>query len=122
MPMPGCPTSTGAPQAVQNWRWLFSVLLYRPSLSAPFVTLTFGVGHRLAAWTGAPSQPRQELQWQYAWTVGSPVISIWTAPHAQPALYVFAMANLLPPPPSLCNSPEAARDGERSRYLIYTAV
>ena len=34
-------------------------------LSAPFTTFTFDVGHRLAAWIGAPSQLRQELQWQY---------------------------------------------------------
>src|SRR5205823_4482103 len=59
---------------------------------------TFGVGHRLAAWIGAPSQPRQELQWQYTWNAGSPVISSWTAPHAQPALCVFAIGYLLAPP------------------------
>src|SRR5712691_4702228 len=89
--MIGCPTSTGAPQLVQNWRWLFSVLLYIPSLSAPFTTFTFDAGHRLAAWIGAPSQLRQELQWQYTCTAGSPLISSCTAPHAHPLLYAFAM-------------------------------
>ena len=55
---------TGAPQAVQNCRWLASVRFQRPSWSSPFVTVTLGVGHRLAAWIGAPSQLRQESQWQ----------------------------------------------------------
>src|SRR5712691_12032311 len=92
--MIGCPTSTGAPQLVQNWRWLFSVRLYIPSLSAPFTTFTFDAGHRLAAWIGAPSQLRQELQWQYTCTAGSPLISSCTAPHAHPLLYEFAIESL----------------------------
>src|SRR5215468_6574546 len=92
MPKPGCPTSTGAPQPVQNWRWLFSVRLYMPSLSAPFTTFTLVAGQRLAAWIGAPSQPRHELQWQYTCTAGSPVISSCTAPHAHPLLYEFAIS------------------------------
>src|SRR5215468_11319720 len=91
MPMAGCPTSTGAPQLLQNWRWLFSVRLYMPSLSAPFTTFTLVAGQRLAAWIGAPSQLRQELQWQYTCAAGSPVISSCTAPQAQPLLYEFAM-------------------------------
>src|SRR4029450_2388247 len=95
IPKLGCPTSTGAPQLVQNCRWLFSVLLYIPSLSAPLVTFTFDSGHRLAAWIGAPSQLRHELQWQYTCTAGAPLISSCTAPHAHPLLYVFAMG--IPP-------------------------
>src|SRR5215468_11188826 len=107
MPMAGCPTSTGAPQLLQNWRWLFSVRLYMPSLSAPFTTFTLVAGHRLAAWIGAPSQLRQELQWQYTWAAGSPVISSWTAPHAHPLLYVVAMT--VPPLQSIFHGAMSAR-------------
>jgi hypothetical protein len=64
MPIAGCRTSTGLPQLVQNWRWLASVFLNMPSLSAPFTTLMVGVGQSVAAWMGAPSHPRHELQWQ----------------------------------------------------------
>ncbi len=83
MPIPGWPTRTAAPQLLQNCRWLFSVRLYMPRLSAPCTTLTFGVGHNVAECTGALSQLRQELQWQYTCTAGSPVISTCTAPQAQ---------------------------------------
>jgi hypothetical protein len=55
-------------------------------LSAPFVILTLGVGQSAAAWSGALSQPRHELQWQIACTAGSPVISSWTAPQMHPAV------------------------------------
>jgi hypothetical protein len=64
MPIAGCSTSTGAPQLVQNWRWLLSVFLYMPSFSFPFTTFTLAAGQSVKAWIGAPSQPRQELQWQ----------------------------------------------------------
>ena len=43
MPSAGCRISTGAPQAVQKWRWLASVRFQTPSLSAPFFTFTFGL-------------------------------------------------------------------------------
>jgi hypothetical protein len=49
-------------------------------------TLTLSAGHNAAAWIGALSQPRHELQWQYACTAGSPLISSLTAPQVHPAL------------------------------------
>jgi len=49
------------------------------------MTWTLEFGHSVAPWIGALSQVRQELQWQYTWTGGSPDSSSWTAPHGQPA-------------------------------------
>ena len=46
-------------------------------------TFTLGEGHNAAAWIGALSQLRHEVQWQYACTAGSPVTSSWTATQAQ---------------------------------------
>ncbi len=62
MPSVGWRTSTGLPQLVQKCRWLASVFLKTPSLSAPFTMATFGVGQSAAAWIGAPSHPRQDSQ------------------------------------------------------------
>ena len=62
MPIAGWRTNTGEPHEVQKLRRLFSVRLVMPILSAPFFTLTFGVGQSVAAWIGAPSQLRHELQ------------------------------------------------------------
>src|SRR5262245_18923498 len=91
MPIAGWRTSTGVPQSRQNWRWLASVFLNTPSRSSPRTTRTLSVGQSAAAWIGAPSQPRHELQWQYAITAGSPLISVWTFPHTH-LLDFFASA------------------------------
>src|SRR5262249_55359698 len=69
---------------------------------------TLAAGHRVAAWIGAPSQPRHELQWQNAWAEGSPVSSTWTAPQKQwLSRFSVAIGN---PPSRLCErSPGCVR-------------
>src|SRR5262245_49736950 len=97
IPRLGCRMRTGLPHAVQKCRWLASVFLKTASLSAPLTTFTFRVGQSVAAWSGEPSQPRHELQWQYACAAGSPLIATWTAPQKQPLLYeVSGIDRLLP--------------------------